>query len=61
MKCSHAFRKTHDGSVECRILQDRGKKWAFCIHQYYCRASGRGEIREAADCKIKRSADKEEL
>ena len=54
MQCEHAFYATHGGSVQCRILNEQGKKWGFCIHQYYCRERGSYlPNNDAAKCKLR--------
>lgn len=58
MQCEHAFYTRNGGSVQCRILNEQGKKWAFCVHQYLCRASGKYEIsKDAAACRFRNAAE----
>ena len=52
--CENADRAASDKSIRCAALREQGAKWDFCLHQYFCRVSGKYEITDAAaDCKMK--------
>lgn len=54
--CEYADRQASEKSIRCAALREQGAKWDFCLHQYFCRMSGRYEITDAAaDCKIKKT------
>lgn len=50
-ECPHAEYHS-DKSVLCDL--QRGNKWSFCIHQYFCREKGRYLLNDhAANCKLR--------
>lgn len=56
--CEHADRAAHDKSIRCAALREQKAKWDFCIHQYFCRNSGRYEISDdAAKCTLKNKTE----
>ena len=54
--CPHAFRKSGDPNVHCRILQEMDNvRWTYCGHQFDCRQTGRWEAtKNPSDCKFRK-------
>ena len=52
--CPYAFRPINANPVHCEIQQKQNLKWDFCTFQYFCRVTGRYEIKPEADnCNLK--------
>ena len=52
MECPCANRTTSDNSIRCSALA--GRKWDFCIHQYFCRDKGKYALnKDAANCNLR--------
>ena len=52
MECPCANRQTSDQSIKCSALA--GRKWDFCIHQYFCRDKGKYTLnKDAANCNLR--------
>ena len=52
--CKHANRISSTAALHCAKLREKSAKWDFCVQQYFCRATGRYEIKpEAAQCKMR--------
>lgn len=47
--CEQAYRKPGRNTVHCKIQTERGGKWDFCAHQYFCPSKGRYELSEGAN------------
>ncbi len=55
MICPYSFGQGSGNAIRCGILRDRGEKWDFCVHQYYCRAEGKQKLSDGAgQCRIRR-------
>lgn len=47
--CEQAYRKPGRNTVHCKIQTERGGKWDFCAHQFFCPSKGRYELSEGAN------------
>lgn len=53
--CPYAERRA-TSSIHCAALRERKSKWDFCLHQYFCRVTGKYEHKdEAKACNIRLS------
>lgn len=59
-KCEKAYRKPGRDTVHCEIQTEKGGKWDFCAHQYFCQRTQKYELsREANECPmLKKEAEK---
>lgn len=56
--CPHADAQESLNSLRCAVLKQRKAKWDFCVHQYFCRKSGRYKLnQDAANCELKESRE----
>jgi hypothetical protein len=52
MECPYANGEMTGRSIRCAALA--GKKWDFCVHQYFCRDKGRYAMnKDAASCNLR--------
>ena len=52
-KCPYANRQASSTSIRCSVLREKNAKWDFCLHQYFCRVSGKYELKpEASICEM---------
>lgn len=59
--CKYAARKPGADGVRCSVQQQRGWKWDFCSHQYYCGREKRYVLdRGAGGCALAADAAAEE-
>lgn len=53
--CEYAYRKGGSNAVHCQIQTQKGGKWDFCAHQYFCKQRDRYEIaKEAEGCALRK-------
>lgn len=59
-QCPYANRQASASALRCSALRGEDAKWDFCTHQYFCRVSGKYELRsDAVGCGIKNKSGKE--
>lgn len=52
--CPYLYRQPGKDTAHCKIQSDRGSKWDFCKHQYFCLGTKRYEAnKDAANCTLK--------
>ena len=56
-ECRYAYRVSGDVSVHCRVLQEKGARHDYCVHQYLCNRTKRWETsKDDRSCETSRQA-----
>lgn len=54
--CPHAYRKAGKETLHCHVQTERGGKWDFCKHQYFCMNTKQYELgKDTALCILRKN------